>query len=245
MPNHIKTAHGSGWVGRALIAGFLALALPVGRAQTALGSIVAGVPATLTTRTPLGEARIEIPAGTVIESYDVDGDWVRVRKGPFSGWVAFKETSLAPQPNPEPTPEPTTPPPPVPATPPSTPKNIPARPADVVVCPTAALPPPRPSAPCHLFTGALAFLAAATTLAWLSLRRRCASLASELEKVRAEKPLRPEAPVISTPQKPGKTSLPEPGSPVPCPLCGASLPADSLKFGKNSCPSCASSFLCE
>ena len=242
MPNHSKTSHGSGWIGRALIAGFLATALPVGRAQTTPGSIVAGVPVTLITRTPLGEARIEIPAGTAIESYDVSGDWVRVRKGPFSGWVSFKETSLAPQPTPEPSPELTASP--SPTTPHSTPQSIPDRPADAVVT-TGAGPPSCPSGPGYPLTGVLAVIATAASLAWLSLRRRCASLSSELEKLRPAKTPAPEAPAISTPEKSGTTPLPDPGSPVPCPLCGVPMPADSLKFGRNSCPSCEGSFLCE
>jgi hypothetical protein len=241
MPNHSKTSHGSGWIVRALTAGFLAAALPAGSAQTAPGPIVAGVPVSLATRTPLGEARIEIPAGTAIESYEVSGDWVRMRKGPFSGWVAFQDTSLAPRTTPKPSPEPSASP--SPANPPPTPENIPARPAGAVVCATA-VPPSSPPADYPL-TGALAFLAAAAVLAWLSLRRRCASLSSELEKFRTQKPPAPEAPAISAPEKPGKTLLPDPGFPVPCPLCGVPLPADSFKFGRNSCPSCAGSFVCE
>ena len=242
MPNHSKTSHGSGWIGRTLIAGFLAVALPTGSAQTTPASIVADVPVTLITRTPLGEARIEIPAGTAIESYDVAGDWVSVRKGPFSGWVALKETSLTPRPTPEPSPEPTASP--SPATPPPTPQSLPARASDAVVPPGAA-PPSCPSGPGYPLTSVLAFIAVAAALAWLSLRRRCASLSSELEKLRAEKTAASGAPVISPPEKSRKTSLSDPDTPVSCPQCGIPLPADSLKFGRNSCPSCEGSFVCE
>ena len=240
MPNHSKTSHRSGWIGGALIAGFLAAALSAESAQTTPGPIVVSVPVTLSTRTPLGEARIEIPAGAAIESYDVSGDWVRLRKGPFSGWVALRDTSLAPRPTSQPSPEPSASP--LPANPPRSPDSIPTRQADAVVCPTSVSS-SSPTAPGYPLTGALAFLAAAAVLAWLSLRRRCASLSSELEKLQAQKP--PDAPAISAPEKPQKTSLPDPGSPVPCPLCGVPLPADSFKLGRNSCPTCAGSFVCE
>ncbi len=75
-------------------------------------------PVALTTTTPLGEARITLPAGVPLENYRIEGDWVVVSSGPFNARVPLAELvppTPAPTPtppeqivvDPEPTPEPT------------------------------------------------------------------------------------------------------------------------------------------
>ena len=235
------------WICRAIVAGSLAVAALTGRAGTPQGPMESAVPVVLTTRTPLGEARIEIPAGTPIETFEADGDWVSVHQGPFSGWVALKDTSL----NPAPTPEPASTPPPVePGSSDSSRgaetaekngfRGEPSPPPDhvragVTVIPVFTSPfvPAPPSLPLYW---ALAFLAVTSTLAWMLLRRKCDQLTSELKKLRAEKPL-PAATI------PGPSDKSSPF--FPCPLCRANLLIDSLKIGRNTCPSCAQAFICE
>lgn len=78
-------------------------------------------PVTLTTTTPLGEARITLPAGVPLENYRIEGDWVVVSSGPFNARVPLaelvpptpvptptppEETVVEPEPTPEPTPTP-------------------------------------------------------------------------------------------------------------------------------------------
>ena len=220
----------SAWIGRAVAAGFLAAPVLACRAETMQGPMKAAVPVILTTRTPLGEAQVDIPAGTPIETFEADGDWVRVRQGPFSGWVARKDTSLNPAPTPPPAPS-STPPRIAPA---PSPENVCAAAAGLTVSKPGSpfvLPPPA-----ALLHGALAFLAATSTFAWMSLRRKCASLASEVEKLRAEK----TAPAAAVP---GPAT--EPAPLFPCPLCKGDLQGDSLKVGSNTCPSCAGTFICK
>ena len=229
-PTNDKTSLRSAWISRAIVAGSLTVAALTGRAETTQGPMEAAVPVVLTTRTPLGEARIDIPAGTPIETFEADGDWVRVRQGPFSGWVALKDTSL--NPTPTPTPEPASTPPP--AEPSPSPENV--RSGVTSISASALDSPfvlPPPAVPLHW---ALAFLAVTSTLAWMFLRRKCALLASELKKLRAEKP--PAAVTIPVPSA-------KPSPLFPCPLCRADLQVDSLTVGRNTCPACAETFICE
>ena len=48
----------------------------------------------LTTRTPLGDARIELPAGTPLDSTQVTEGRIFINKPPFSGWIPVADTSL-------------------------------------------------------------------------------------------------------------------------------------------------------
>jgi hypothetical protein len=48
----------------------------------------------LTTRTPLGDAKIELPAGTPLDSTQVMEGRIFINKPPFSGWIPVADTSL-------------------------------------------------------------------------------------------------------------------------------------------------------
>ena len=231
-------------MGGVIVAGIIAVASASALVQAASGPMKAVVPVSLSTRTPLGEARIEIPAGTPMETFEAEGDWVRVRKGPFSGWVALKDTSLnppsalapqvTPQAAPQATPEPTS----TPAQAEPSPEKVrAAASADVPIAAPAA----SPSSEGVLFR-MFFFLALAFTMAWLLLlRRKCAALASELEKLRAEKSAVP----ISAPDPAKKPPTADPVQTIPCPLCGEILTIDSLTRGRNACPACAGTFIGE
>lgn len=60
-------------------------------------------PVVLSTTTPLGEAKITLPAGVPLENHRIEGDWVVVSSGPFTARVPLAE--LIP-PTPVPTPVP-------------------------------------------------------------------------------------------------------------------------------------------
>jgi len=231
-------------MGGAIAAGIFAVACASALVQAATGPMKADVPVSLSTRTPLGEARIEIPAGTPMETFEAEGDWVRVRKGPFSGWVALKDTSLnppatpAPQATPQATPQIDPKPTSTPAQAGPSPEKGPATAiADVPIAAPAA----PPSSGGVLFR-IVFFLALASAIAWLLLlRRKCTALASELEKLRAEKSTGP----VSAPDPVKKPPAADPVQTIPCPLCGEILTIDSLTRGRNACPACAGTFIGE
>lgn len=61
---------------------------------------VTRTPVILTTRTPLGDARIELPAGSPLDSNLVSDQKVFISRPPFSGWIPVKDTTLVPDPKP-------------------------------------------------------------------------------------------------------------------------------------------------
>ena len=85
---------------------------------------VTKIPVVLTTRTPLGDARIELPAGSQVDSNLVSDQKVFISRPPFSAWVPVKDTTLLTDPK-------TTPPqPPTEASKPATPpvQALPSKP---------------------------------------------------------------------------------------------------------------------
>jgi len=84
-------------IGWKLFASFLLMAsvCPEIQAQSSHGRMILTSPATLTMQTPIGEAHMEIPSGTVIENAAIINGGVQIENGPFSGWVAVENTNLS------------------------------------------------------------------------------------------------------------------------------------------------------
>jgi len=59
---------------------------------------VTRTPVILTTRTPLGDARIELPAGSQVDSNLVSDQKVFISRPPFSAWIPVKDTTLVTDP---------------------------------------------------------------------------------------------------------------------------------------------------
>ena len=96
--------------------------LPKASAQSASGSLKTRNSVILSMQTPIGEAHIEIPAGTAFEQASITNGWVQLERGPFTGWVRVEETTLVERP--VFVPKPTSPPEAL-MTPEATPQDIP------------------------------------------------------------------------------------------------------------------------
>lgn len=64
-------------------------------AQSPRGRMTLTAPATLTMQTPIGEAHMELPSGTVIENAAIINGGVQIESGSFSGWVPVENTNLS------------------------------------------------------------------------------------------------------------------------------------------------------
>ena len=73
----------------------MASACPEIQAQSPRGRMTLTTPATLTMQTPIGEAHMELPSGTVIENAAIINGGVQIENGPFSGWVPVENTNLS------------------------------------------------------------------------------------------------------------------------------------------------------
>ena len=236
----------------------LCVALVVFRADRAIAQepgkdakpeLVAPGDLSLGAKTPLGDAFVGIPAGTAITNYEIVGEEVTVRQGPFS--ATFELADLQPTPEPSPTPEAS---PIVQETNAATP--LPDSPAGLTTGPeqvaetTAAAAVPAETEPRGVFSlpewvlpaagGALFAYALFATAALLRPRRRSSS-------VHRSSSSRPDSdvPVITIPGKARPASVAEGGRAIACPLCRKNIPLGKVARGRNSCPSCHGTFVCE
>lgn len=206
----------------------------------------------LGTLTPLGEASITIPAGSVLTNQETQGDKIRIWQGPFSTTVGIEAVQM-PQPpaeNPAQDPSPetkqeecaqkTSPPETAaeqtPAAPPAAPEpaTVDGEPA-IAALPEWAVP---------AAGGALLAYAILTTVALLRSRNRAetktAPISDEAKKETA-------TPVVAI--GPKKNAVPavvsDGGRSIACPLCAKSIPLEKISKGRNVCPSCGGAFVGE
>ena len=84
-------------IGLKILATILAVASVITeiQAQSPRGRMTLTSPATLTMKTPIGEAHMELPSGTVIENGAIINGGVQIENGAFSGWVPVENTNLS------------------------------------------------------------------------------------------------------------------------------------------------------
>lgn len=210
-------------------------------------SLVANEAITLVTKTPLGDASVQIASGTALTNFEVQGDKVKVWQGPFGATVDLADvqptaaqSSVAPEPAATPSPISTT----TPAAPEPSPASTPeeAKPSA-----TASAPSPEeiasatalPSWVLPAVCGALAAYGAFATLALLRSRRKSVSVPPV--KVAAT------APVVTLPTKAAAKPavVADEGRSIACPICGKSIPLEKVVKGRNHCPSCEGKFVGE
>lgn len=206
-------------------------------------SLVANEAITLVTKTPLGDASVQIAPGTALTNFEVQGDKVKIWQGPFGGTVDLAQVQpTAPQnavtPEPAGTPSPTsttTPaaPEPSPASTPS--KSSATTPSPEEITSATAL----PSWVLPAICGALAAYGVFATLALLRSRRKSVSVPPV--KVAAT------APVVTLPTKAAAKPavVADEGRSIACPICGKSIPLEKVVKGRNHCPSCEGKFVGE
>jgi hypothetical protein len=203
------------------IFGALAAGIFLAAAPADDGPVVVHRPVVLTTRTPLGEAQVGFPSGTSLEACGSADGWIRVRRGPFSGWVELKDTDRNPVPVETPVPAAVPSSTPAPAPPEAVPGGLPAALENYrALLASVGL---DLSAPAAFLVAILAFLAGLATLGWLRARR----------------------PVPAPAPAPAPVPASSSGQTIPCPHCGAVLPVDSLRPGRMECASCKGAFVCE
>lgn len=178
----------------------------------------------LSTKTPLGEASITLPADAEVKDFVEEGDEVVVRQGPFAATIprtllnfgaVVAATPEAPAPPVESAPAAVaTTPEPVPS--PSPTETASAAPWDNVLAEWQTFLPLAAA----VVLGAYALFA--TLMLW-RLRRRV-----------AEKPSapRPALPAVVTGD----------GNSIACPLCSKDIAVERLKSGRNRCPVCQGFF---
>lgn len=204
----------------------LAVALPAGHAQEAAPA-TAAVEIILTTTTPLGEAGLRLPAGSVVTGLEEDGAMIVLRQGPFIARVP-REAIVFPAEPPAPEPSP----------------NVIVAEAIVDPVEAVALAEDAPAAPAAvgpwdaawagdwkaiwpagaaLLLGGYSLLA---TVALVRLRRRGQPVPA---------PARQTRPAVVT----------DGGRSIECPLCGKNIVVENLSGGRNTCPACHGSFICD
>lgn len=206
----------------------------------------------LGTLTPLGEASITIPAGTVLTNQEQQGDKIRVWQGPFSATVSM-EAVRTPQPPAEtPTQE-------------SAPADNPeesaqtASPPETAAEQTPATPPPAPQPPVvgaepalaglpdwavPAAGGALLAYALFTTVALLRSRNRAENKTAPVSEGAKKETA---APVVAiAPKKNARPAVvSDGGRSIACPLCSKNIPLEKITKGRNVCPSCGGTFVGE
>jgi hypothetical protein len=214
-------------------------------AQT--NNLVAVDAITLSTKTPLGDASIVLPAGAPLQHFEVQGEKIKVWQGPFAALVPLGAAASQPAPteNLQPsnpiaatTPSPLQPAPPMPPAAAAMPATIgatdPTAAAKALLqglsienLPTWVMP---------AAVGALAAYALFSTIAWMGLRRRKSTPAAAAAHL----------PVIIMPKKSSQPAeVKDGGRSIACPLCGTGIPVGKLTGGRNACPSCRGDFVCE
>ena len=211
-------------------------------AQNAVTNFIASKDLPLSTKTPLGEATVVIPAGKAITNYEIQGEQVKIRQGAFTAVVALTDlqTSPTPAPSPEASPTPTPE-----ATPASTPTPEPEPSAteapDASPASSAAEPNGLPDWLVPAAFGALAAYALFATIALLRPRGGRRSIAAGRERNTKD------APVVALPSqsKAKPAVMAAGGRAIACPLCGKNIPLEKVSKGRNSCPSCHGAFVGE
>lgn len=235
MPNHPDRSAPPREVAVFLRAAMLALCCGTCLAQQpptpAPANFVTAEAIVLTTKTPLGDATINLPAGTTLTNFELQGDRVKIWQGPF---VASIPVSDLPKPTPQPTPTPT-----------------PAK--EETPMPEAASPPPRTvSGPTNAsalgmppwllpaVVGALATYALLATAALIRARRRTSPPRTVCGPAG-------QPPVVTLPSKttPSPAVVSDGGRAIACPLCGKNIPLEKVSKGRNHCPACGGKFVGE
>jgi len=204
---------------------------------------------TLSTKTPLGDASITLPAGAPLERFEIQGENIKVWQGPFTAVLPLTATTtqVARQPAPEKM---------LPSAPVAAATTAPTSAATPAPTPTAATPAtagapdsaaaakallqslslekwPVWSMPAAL--GALALYALFSTIAWLRSRRKNSAPRNRTAPL----------PVIIMPKQSARPAeFKDDGRAITCPLCGDGIPVEKLRDGRNVCPSCRESFVC-
>jgi hypothetical protein len=210
-------------------------------AQTVPTNFTANKDLLLSTKTPLGEAAMTMPAGTAITNYEIQGAQVKIRQGAFSAVVAMADVQTAPAPapvaeaSPSPAPE---------ATPASTSAPAPEPAATAAPEPAAASEPATPNGlPDWLMPAAFGALAAYALFATIALLRGRRPATPAIAAHRNTK----DAPVVALPSqtKAKPAVVAAGGRAIACPLCGKNIPLEKVSQGRNSCPSCQGTFVGE
>jgi hypothetical protein len=211
-------------------------------AQTAPTNFTANKDLLLSTKTPLGEATMTMPAGTAITNYEMQGAQVKIRQGAFSAIVALADVQTAPAPAPVPE---TSPSPAPEATPASTPAPAPEPAATAAPEPSPTNSAAEPSGlPDWLMPAAFGALAAYALFATIALLRpRGGRKSTATVRDRNTK----DAPVVALPSqsKAKPAVMAAGGRAIACPLCGKNIPLEKVSQGRNSCPSCQGAFVGE
>ena len=211
-------------------------------AQSAPTNFTASKDLLLSTKTPLGEATVTIPAGEAITNYEMQGEQVKIRQGAFTAVVALADvqTSSTPAPSPETSPTPTPE-----ATPASTPTPEPEPAATAAPDPSPASSAAAPNAlPDWLMPAAFGALVAYALFATIALLRpRAGRKSTATVRDRNTK----DAPVVVLPSqsKAKPAVMAAGGRAIACPLCGKNIPLEKVSKGRNSCPSCHEAFVGE
>ena len=202
-------------------------------------NLVAHKTISLVTKTPLGDAAVQIAPGTALTNFEVQGDRVKISQGPFSAIVdlaAVQPPAIDP-PAPEPTaaPSPSHSPEQPPANAPEEPKASGPAASPVPAEAGVALPSWLLPAVC----GALAAYAAFATLALRGARRKTVSPTPA--NVAAS------TPVVVLPSKTSAKPavVADEGRAIACPHCGKNIPLEKVVKGRNRCPSCDANFVGE
>jgi hypothetical protein len=216
------------------LAAATSLAQPAPQEAQAPQTLVADKPVSLVTKTPLGDAAVQIAPGTTLTNFEMQGERVKIWQGPFTATVDLAEVQAsasgspaAPEPSAAPSPA-ASPEPSAAATPEEPQASAPAEVATAL--PSWVLP-----AVC----GALAAYAFFATLALLRSRRKTS--AAPPAKVATN------TPVVTLPTKaaPKPAVVSDEGRAIACPLCGKSIPLEKVIKGRNRCPSCQGNFVVE
>ena len=211
-------------------------------AQSAPTNFTASKDLLLSTKTPLGEATVTIPAGATITNYEMQGEQVKIRQGAFTAVVALADlqTPPAPAPSPETSPTPTPE-----ATPASTPTPEPEPAATAAPDPSPASSAAAPNAlPDWLMPAVFGTLVAYALFATIALLRpRGGRKSTATVRDRNTK----DAPVVALPSqsKAKPAVMAAGGRAIACPLCGKNIPLEKVSQGRNSCPSCQGTFVGE
>lgn len=222
------------------VAAATSIAQPVPSPSATPLSLTAKERIALVTKTPLGDAAVQIAPGTALTNFEVQGDRVKIWQGPFTAIVALAELQTsanesAATPEPSATPPPAASPEPSPTATPQEPKISTPEAASATAGFATALPSWMLPAVC----GALAAYAVFATLALLQSRRKNST--APAAKVAAN------APVVTLPTKaaPKPAVVADEGRAIACPICGKSISLETVIKGRNRCPSCQGNFVGE
>jgi hypothetical protein len=190
---------------------------------TAAGEILLG------TKTPLGEAIIAIPTGSTVGDFVEDGEMILIRRGPFHARVPRAQLVF------------------------------PVREPDPETSPAPEVAPAQEVAPDHNLQTAVAPRASAGAALWpweegwsgdwQSLWPAAAVLLLGLYSLAVTAALlrrrRRDAVVALPTVRTVHAVVTNEGRSIACPLCGKDIVVDDLQGGRNTCPACRGSFICE